>query len=536
MSDNGHPLSLSEGLKAAEAERQEARGIVRQRLGNLRAMVKGAAHAARQRLDSVTNPFTGLGDPDIDKGSAATVRLSLPLTLAECRALYRNNGIAARWIDSIADKGTASGWRVAIKGDEDEDTDEGEGRRSDQGAEPVDLDPLEQFDSDHDVMPKIADAWRWARRDGTAYIMIVTDEEQTNEVLSKPLSPGSYTISRLHVFTCDELVPMEWVDDMRDEDYRAASMYAFSPSVGGSGAMVHASRVVAIDGTKLDHYEKHINGRQTADSVLQKVWDQVRNLTTTMQAGANLAQELQLHVVKVDMPGMVEAHDRTLAFDERMRILAKSKSSVGAVLLSDGEEYQVNSANLTGFKEFMAAHKDGLAAVTGLPQTELFGEAPGGLNTDGESQRMTVNDLIATCQRHFIERPLTKLYRAAFNQAGEVEPESWCIEFAPAKKTSRTEEAGIRKTQAETDTLYVNAGVLTPEHVAESRFGEAGYQDDIAPVDMEELENSARAELEAVRAELNAARMQPPPGQQPPNGADMPPGQQTPEDEDMDET
>ena len=47
--------------------------------------------------------------------------------------------------------------------------------------------------------------------------------------------------------------------------------------------------------------------------------------------------------------------------------------------------------------------------------------------------------------------------------------------------STQTEEAAIRKTTAETDAIYLDRGVLSPQRVEDSRFGPEGYQFEIQP-------------------------------------------------------
>ena len=454
--------------------------------------LQGWTDLVLDRVDSFENALTGAGNPSVDKGSAA-VPVFRKVGIRAARTIYRANGIGRKLVDSLPDKATSKGWRVDLPTE---------------GDEAPDLDPLKSEDKRLNVWGQFAQAWKWGRRDGGGYILMVTDIE--NEDLSKPLPEGA-TIAALQVFTRDELTALEYEDDLRSENYRCPSMFNLAPAVGGKSGKVDASRVLYFAGALLDPYERYKN-QGVDDSIYQAAWDQIRNVTTVGQAGANLAQELRLHVTKVSVPDELDAGADVAYFDQRMKLLARQKASVGLIVIGEDEEYETQDANVSGFKDLVAVSHDELAAVSGLPHTEFFGQSPGGLNTDGGSQRQIVNDLVALTQERFLRPPLEKLYTALLAQPDTPSAvDGWAIVFHPSSDMTATEQGALRKTHAESDAIHIGTGVLTPEHVAESRFGESGYQNDIAPIDIEDLEGPTAEEVARSIAEAAVAQAAPPP-------------------------
>ena len=470
--------------------------------------VKGGLESVVDRIDSIANTLSGFGTSS-DKGAAGRPVPLMPLSTTELRWLYRGNGHARAAVDRIADHATVKGWSVnvpVIDDDADNDTDIDTDVAADTG-----LDVMHAEDARLNVWSTVGDAYRWARRDGGAWVLIVTDEDFAGddtgigERLAQPIGDGSLQrVDNLVVLTREEVTADHYDGDIRSPNFRRPKVYRVNMAsgghiergssghlMGGRSVRVHHSRMIYFGGAKLTERERFENDG-VDDSILQAWWDQVRNLTTIEQAGANLAQEMALHVVKVGSLGSMESMDQLRYFDARMKLLARSKSSVGLIVLGDDEEYQTISANVTGFKEFFGAGKDALAAVSGLPQTVLFGSAPGGLTSDDASGKATMNDLVAIIQANTIEAPLAQLYAVLFSQtdgptAGVV-PEDWYIKFHPRKSKSDGEQAALEKTHAETDALRITSQVVTPEHVTESRFGPAGYQNELAAVDVDDFD------------------------------------------------
>ena len=51
------------------------------------------------------------------------------------------------------------------------------------------------------------------------------------------------------------------------------------------------------------------------------------------------------------------------------------------------------------------------------------------------------------------------------------QPENWSLQFIPLWQNTEEQDAVTRRTTAETDAIYIDRGVLTPDEVAISRFG-----------------------------------------------------------------
>jgi phage-related protein (TIGR01555 family) len=210
-----------------------------------------------------------------------------------------------------------------------------------------------------------------------------------------------------------------------------------------------------------------------------------------------LVQGLRQAVVKILGLENKAVGDQAALFNARMRLMAQSLGMLNMAVLGAGEEYETNDGSVAGFGDLDDAAKEALAAVTGIPLTRWFGLAPGGLNADGESQRGMWNDVVSASQEYFLRPPLTRLYRVVYAAKegptrGAI-PKSFKVEFCPLEEPTRKEIADYRHKVALTDQILIDSGVVSPEHVARSRFGEDGWQDELLPMSEEDL---AELELE----------------------------------------
>jgi phage-related protein (TIGR01555 family) len=445
----------------------------------------------QRRVDSIVNMMTGLGGLS-DKGAAGRPNLYWsPLTDAELVALYRTNGYARRFVDIIPNDATKKGWKVV-----------------DDTQQP---DVLKEEGERLEITARVAQAWKMARLRGGAVILMVTDDEippefrrQPHRWLSQPLDLTRVRkLLNLVVLTRAEAHVTEYDSDIRSPGFRQPKLWSIYPSTGsgfglaGDGLnLVHASRVLYIPGAELPPDTRYENAGFD-DSVLQAVWDQVRNKTSIDQGGAVLVQGLRQAVVKILGLENKAVGDQAALFNARMRLMAQSLGMLNMAVLGAGEEYETNDGSVAGFGDLDDAAKEALAAVTGIPLTRWFGLAPGGLNADGESQRGMWNDVVSASQEYFLRPPLTRLYRVVYAAKegptrGAI-PKSFKVEFCPLEEPTRKEIADYRHKVALTDQILIDSGVVSPEHVARSRFGEDGWQDELLPMSEEDL---AELELE----------------------------------------
>ena len=444
---------------------------------------QGFFRGLARRYDSIVNMLSGLGGED-DKGTHGRPDTGrVPLDYQELQALYAYNGYAARYIDIVVDDATRKGWTI---------------KDSSQAS-----DLLSEETIRLQVKQRLTEGLKWARAYGGSVILLVVDEEPPPgftgtpaQLLLLPLDLDRVKrVLNLVVMDPSEAQPYEYEGDPRSLQFREARTWMLSPNSGGStslmmaGQQVHRSRVIYLPGKRLTAQQR-LQNNGFDQSVLECTWDQIRNKTSVDQAGAHLAQELKINVMKIDGLAALQTGDQADLLDMRMRVAQRSKSNLNMILVGSGEEFQTQATPFTGFDQLDKNATDALCAVFGMPATRLFGQAPGGLNTDGLSQETIWTHSIAAYQEDHVLPPLTYLYRVIFRSkegpTRGVEPKSWKVECNPLDELTTTEQANLEKTHAETDAIRVSSGVLPPEHIAKSRFTEKGYQSEILPYDQDE--------------------------------------------------
>ena len=459
---------------------------------------------------SVANVLSGLGQPN-DKGAAArpNVLNYFPLDVTELLILWLSNGIARRICQLVPQEMTRKGWTVNDSTDDPE--------------------VMRETDRKLRTFEAVRDAKTWARLYGGAVILMVVDEElpvgfdgDPTAILATPLDPDRVnSVENLLVFDAWEATPLEDDNDLFSPGYQKPLFWQLTPRLRGGAdrfaqgfARVHASRVLWFRGAKRPTSARFGVPRGLTvtrtlmpdDSVLQPIWDQIRNLSQVEAGAAVLAQEIRENVLKIAGLADLTAGDQKTAILARIKNMLIGKSLLHMTLIDEKDEFVTKVNSPAGYNAISAPAMAMVSAVTGIPQTILFGFAPSGFATDNQSGRQQFDRLISNEQADILPE-LERLYELVFASKngpteGEI-PEDWSITFLPLDEVSEADTATMRKTIAETDAIYVTAAVLSPRRIRESRFGDDGWQFEIQPVNVEaaaEVDDLAlaAADLDAV--------------------------------------
>lgn len=285
--------------------------------------------------------------------------------------------------------------------------------------------------------------------------------------------------------------------------------YTLSPLGGGMPLRVHESRIVYVPGRRLDPRRRIANGGWDA-SVLQGAWTALQRHGSGMGYAANILRDfVQAALAVKDLTSMIAA-GREDVVERRIRLLDVSRSILNTIILdAEGEEYTKHTSSVAGLAEILDRFAETLSASVGIPITKLFGKAPGGLNSTGEHDLRNYYDMLSAEQNRMLDPLAEAVVKMVFSaQDGPTkgtEPEDWSVRWRPLDSPTEKETAELRKSVADTDKIYVDAGVLSPEEVAESRFGQGEWS-----METQLVSGTDRNPVASMDPEAAAALMNPP--------------------------
>lgn len=420
-----------------------------------------------ERQDSIANYLSGLGNPEIDSGASGKPSLLTRLLPHELDALYLQNDVAGIIVDEIVDEALRNGFVVDVA-DEVEDA-------------------LDDELKELHTVSVVSRAAKWGRLYGAGFVLMVIDDGLDP---SAPVDPKKIRgVTQLIDLDRWEVEPARWQLDITRPGFGEPDIYWVTPQTQGGqvaglqSAQVHTSRLLKFGGVDLPRAMRaHNQGYD--DSVLQRPWDAIRRFCETENGMARIVQSFEIGTIAVSGLAAVLSDDEgARLLQARMRLLSQSISMLNAVLLDAdaGESYSRTSSSVAGLAELRDRFAESVAKAARMPQTILFGDAPSGLNTDGESGIQGWHKRVHAYQEQELAPQIGLLAEYLFAAAGS-EPASWEIAWAPLDEPGAREQAEVRKLVAETDAIYLDRGVRSPEQVAESRDGASGWSmETVAP-------------------------------------------------------
>lgn len=378
-----------------------------------------------------------------------------------------------------------------------------------------------------DATGAFREALTWARVYGGGLIFVGVDDGGGESAdLSEPVNESRIRAIRfLEVFDrFDVEIDTEYTDPATDgiEKFGKPKTYRLTNYQGNRGAslqsvVIHESRFLRFDGP-LTSRRRRIRNNGWNDSVYTRIETVLADFGLSWGSAAHLIQDFGAAVFK--MTGLADAvagEEGNLVL-QRLSTMDQCRSTVRMTPIdAELEDFERQATPITGLAELMDRFMLRLAAAARMPVTVLFGISPAGLNTTAEGDLSIWYDHVGSMQETEVRKPLSRILRLLFLAAegptkGK-EPEGWEFSFNPLWQMDEKERAVARKTQAETDQIYIDTNVLEPEEVAESRFGGESYSYDTA-LDKEAREAEPKGgepEPEAVIAAPIPAPMAPPP-------------------------
>ena len=148
----------------------------------------------------------------------------------------------------------------------------------------------------------------------------------------------------------------------------------------------------------------------------------------------------------------------------RATIFNTARDNQGLMIVDNNKEDFINvSAPLGGLDKLQAQAQEQMAAIAGIPLVKLFGITPSGLNASSDGEIRVFYDTIESVQEREGTPNVNRVLEVIqMNSFGEVDPDIGFV-WEPLWSLDEEKLANVRKTNAETDQIYIDAGVLAPE-------------------------------------------------------------------------
>jgi phage-related protein (TIGR01555 family) len=422
---------------------------------------------AEQRSDGWNSALSGFGMAQHDKRVGVTFSSDI-IDWHTAMELWRGDDLATRIIETPPNEMLREGFELRVDDDDSKSVSENIGDWW-EGLNTID---------------RLWEGLTYERAYGGSGILMGVNDGRD---MSEPLNLDTVrALDWLTTLEPRELSPIQYYTDPRTPKFGQPSMYrltAISPGVGELGSVknalppvvdIHESRFVIFPGIRVSRqqYTGALGG--WGDSVLTRVWRVLRDFNMSWASAAVLLHDFAQAVFK--MKGLAEAMalDKDQLIKNRIKAVEMSRSAIRAILMDAEEEFERKQTPVSGMPELLDRFMYRMAAAADQPVTLLMGMSPAGMNATGASDLRFFYDRMAAGQRKKV-KPAVRTITQILLRAKTRVPKRWTIFFNPLWQPNELESAQARHTQAQTDTLYIQNGVISPEEIAVSRFAGDDY-------------------------------------------------------------
>ena len=453
--------------------------------------LRDALASVVRRFDSWQNPLTGFGTLR-DKTIFSEFLPFRSLSDQQLSSLYHGDDMAARMVDVVPQEMLREGFVVETQDPK------------------LDGVVREKFDS-LGVREKVLDVLTWGRLYGGAAIVLGADDGRPATL---PLAPEqARSLDWLYVLDRRYLFPLTYYEKLGDPKYGEPETYTISAAGPRSGTAfsIHESRLVLFRGARTGIRER--SEKNSWDhSVLQRPYEILRQFNTGWKAVEVLLTDGNQAVLKMSgLADMIASGERS-SLEARLEILDLYRSVLRALVIDadSGEGFERQTVSFSDIPGVLDKYMLRLAAAVQMPVTILMGQSPAGMNATGESDFRWFYDRIRSEQTNYLAPRIRKIVHVFLaTREMQAKPKGGVvIKFPSLWAETPSAEAARRKTIAEADAVYVNAGVILPEEVALARLRPEGFESEI--ILSKESIQTRESVLKDELAKLEAGEPEPP--------------------------
>lgn len=315
------------------------------------------------------------------------------------------------------------------------------------------IEKIEAEEKRLDLRCKVKQAMTRARLFGGAALFIGTGERDASQPLNaERIQAGG--IKYLTVMNRRQLSPTELEQDPQSPLFGKPKAYRLA----GSAIDIHPSRLVIFIGAEHPDPELAMgNEFGWGDSVLQAVFEAIKQSDATMANTASLVFEAKVDVIKIpDFMQQLQDPGFEKRVLERIRLAATAKGINGALLLDKDEEYETKTASFGGLPDIIDRFLQAVSGAADIPATRLLGQAPSGMNATGDSDLRNYYDRIQAIQELEMCPAMQLLDECLLRSALGSRPAEIHYIWKPLWQPTATEQSEINKRTAETVQILGN--------------------------------------------------------------------------------
>jgi hypothetical protein len=357
------------------------------------------------------------------------------------RAEYRH--IASIW----AEHATRKGWE--LKGDEEK------------------VGKLNDFLTEIGALAAFREATTHDAFFGRAQIFLDFDDFDRDDELTKPLIMDAGKISKKRPLKRLKVVEPMWsypgvyesTNPLAPNYYKPDAWYIF-------GKTVSDTRMLTFVGNEVPDILKPAYAFGGM-SMTQLVKPYVDNWLRTRQSVSDMINSFSVIVFKTNMENVMTGDCGDDVF-MRVDLMNKMRSNRGAWAIDkNSEEVESVAVPLSGLDALQSQSQEQMASAARIPLSILLQVTPTGLNASSEGETRSFYADVNAYQEKVYRPNLKRLIDIAQLTLWDEIDSGITFIFPPLWEMTEKERAEINKLEAETDSIYVAGGIVSPEEARE---------------------------------------------------------------------
>ena len=431
---------------------------------------------ARQTLDGWLNVAAGLGTPR-DKVQSFEYSADGDLAHDVLDLAYEQDPLVAKIVEKPA-AAMLRGFGIS--------------------TDPTVQDDVNTWLDDWKVRDMLFEVLVWEALFGGSAIQLGIDDGQPHSAPFNPAYP--YTITDITTLDRHMLSVRSWSNDANSVYYGSPESY--SGLYTTTGHSVHRSRFVLFTGMPVSKRRRRQRDGWGV-SVVQRCWDALRSYNANWLAAQHLMVDGSQGIYKIKDLFQLLASGNEHLTRNRIEIADQMRSVARALVLDkDTEEFTRQDTNMSGIPDFLDRNLVRVATAADIPVSILAGRAVVALGGNDDSSLRQWYD---RCEGDRDTRltPRVKdfmniVFGAQNGPTGGVAPEWFDVEYDNLWQPTETEEASIRKTEAETLNILNSMGAINRFEARAVAKRRLQLEDD---VNMPSVTESIRAQDSLMRAD-----------------------------------
>ena len=228
---------------------------------------------------------------------------------------------------------------------------------------------------------------------------------------------------------------------------------------------VHCTRLMALISREIpDILKAAYSFRGLSLSQMAKPY--VDNWLRTRQSVSDLIHSFSIIAITSNLQAQIQDGAEWGDIYSRVDQFNLLRDNRGAFVLDkESEDIKSIAVPLGTLDALQAQSQEHMAAVSQTPLVKLLGVTPSGLNASSDGEIRVFYDTIHALQEHLFTISLkTMIECIQLHLWGEID-EDIGFKFIPLWQLDEAAEGALRKVNADTDAVYIQEGVLSPEDV-----------------------------------------------------------------------